>query len=172
MDDFLKTNLTYDAETGDLFWVKPNGNSRKVGTPIGTTNNRGYKVIGFTYEGKSKNLYCHRLAWFLHYNIWPDGNLDHVNGEKRDNRISNLRQVTQLQNCHNSKKSKLCSSVYKGVSWSKVVGGWHSYITLQGKRKHLGYFSNEEDAAKTYDQAALENFGVYAKLNFPDNQRG
>lgn len=102
---------------------------------------------------------------------FPKSNIDHINGDRLDNRKSNLRLCTQVENLRNStKKSLKCSSRYKGVSFSKEKRKWHSYITIDStrktnKRKHLGYFNNEIDAAKAYNQAARQIFGKFGRLN-------
>ena len=173
MEEFLKQNLDYCALSGNLYWKQPNGNSRKLHKPVGTNSNRlnkAYRVFGATIGGKSINLYCHRVAWLLYYNEWPSQHIDHIDGDGCNNKITNLRLVTVTQNTQNTSKRGFCSSVYKGVSWSNSVNKWHSYITHNKKRKHLGYFITQLDAAIAYDKAAKELFGEYAKLNFTEKE--
>lgn len=95
----------------------------------------------------------------------PDGQfVDHINGNGLDNRRENLRLVTHQQNSFNQKHHG-GSSKFKGVSIDRSSGSWRAYITVDGKRKHLGRHGTELDAAKAYDMAAKEFFGEYAKLN-------
>ena len=95
----------------------------------------------------------------------PDGQfVDHINGNGLDNRRENLRLVTHQQNSFNQKHHG-GSSKFKGVSIDRISGSWRAYITVDGKRKHLGRHGTEIDAAKAYDMAAKEFFGEYAKLN-------
>lgn len=95
----------------------------------------------------------------------PDGQfVDHINGNGLDNRRENLRLVTHQQNSFNQKHHG-GSSKFKGVSIDRISGSWRAYITVDGKRKHLGRHGTELDAAKAYDMAAKEFFGEYAKLN-------
>jgi hypothetical protein len=93
--------------------------------------------------------------------------VDHINGNGLDNRRKNLRFSTQQQNCMNRiKRDSSASSRYKGVSFHKPSGKWRSRIQIDGKLKYLGYFTEEEEAAKAYDNAALKYFGEFARVNY------
>jgi hypothetical protein len=100
----------------------------------------------------------------------PEGMVvDHINNDGMDNRSANLRPATPAQNSYNRKKlSKQCNSKYKGVCWYKGYLKWQARITFEKKRIHLGYFKNEIDAAKAYDEAAKKYHGEFACLNFPE----
>jgi hypothetical protein len=93
--------------------------------------------------------------------------VDHINGNSLDNRRTNLRLVTPLQNHWNGLKMKNTSSRFKGVCFRKDIRKWGAYIKESGKQKNLGYFESEIEAARVYDQAALKNRGALARLNFP-----
>ncbi len=94
--------------------------------------------------------------------------IDHINGNALDNRRANLRIVTRAQNAKNrSKGSKKCSSVYKGVCWHKYNKKWSAEIKSNHRQIHLGYFDDEIEAAKAYDEAAKKYHGEFACLNFP-----
>lgn len=93
---------------------------------------------------------------------------DHRNGDTLDNRRCNLRICSRRQNaCNRKKRANPTSSRYKGVSWNKRRGKWHSRIFPNGMNLHLGYYDVEEEAAKAYDVAALHHYGEFARLNFP-----
>ena len=95
--------------------------------------------------------------------------VDHINNDGMDNRSANLRAATRAQNLHNRKKfSSPCSSKYKGVSWKKQTHKWSARIGFENKEIHIGYFKNEIDAAKAYDEAAKKYHGQFASLNFPE----
>lgn len=103
----------------------------------------------------------------------PDGHLiDHRNGNGLDNRRRNLRFANNSQNMANARKSSVPkSSRFKGVHWHKCAKKWCAAVVHHGRRKHLGLFAVEEDAARAYDKAALEHFGEFARLNFPHGNR-
>lgn len=91
--------------------------------------------------------------------------IDHISGDKLDNRRENLRHVTAAQNQYNRKPNRGGSSRYKGVNWYKAGKKWHSSIKAGGKTRHLGYYYIERDAAMAYNEAAARLFGEYARLN-------
>ena len=94
---------------------------------------------------------------------------DHMNRNGLDNQRHNLRPATPAQNAANRAKTRgLHTSAFKGVSWNSRQKGWKAGIVTNGKRTHLGYFTDEIDAALAYDQAAREQHGEYGVLNFPD----
>jgi hypothetical protein len=93
--------------------------------------------------------------------------VDHKDGDGLDNRKENLRIVTSAQNQQNRRKiSRKTTSKYKGVYFRRENKKYCALICCKGKRMHLGYFDNEIDAAKAYDQAAKKFFGEFARLNF------
>jgi hypothetical protein len=96
----------------------------------------------------------------------PKTLIDHVNGNFLDNRRSNLRIASKSQNAMNSTKQKRkTSSIYKGVTWCKRTEKWKAYIYLNGKRKNLGSYISENEAAEKYNAAAESIFGEFCKLN-------
>lgn len=108
-----------------------------------------------------------RLHNFIYDNI-PNGYIvDHINGNKLDNRRENLRLATYSENNAN-RKSRNGSSIYKGVSFDKSRNKWISSIQVNGKTQHIGRFDDEIECAKAYDKKCYEIYGEYAKLNFPN----
>lgn len=100
----------------------------------------------------------------------PNGMLvDHKKAEDiLDNRKSNLRLATRAQNSMNSRSKKGSSSKFKGVSWNSLTKKWKLQIAFEGVNKHIGEFIDEVECAKLYDRKALELFGEFAYLNFPE----
>lgn len=107
----------------------------------------------------TKNIRLHRLIMGL-----PNGNIDHINGDKLDNRKSNLRLCNQSQNIANSKISKRNKSGLKGVFKHQQCDRWAAQIRINGKNTHLGLFNDKYDAYGAYITHAIEHFGEYANV--------
>jgi len=113
--------------------------------------------------GQHHRIYMHREIMQT-----PDGLFtDHINSDGLDNRRENLRICTNAENQHNQQKQKReCSSSFKGVSWDKIDKKWQAHIRVNLKQIRLGRFDSEIQAALTYDEAAKEYYGEFAKTNF------
>jgi hypothetical protein len=101
----------------------------------------------------------------MHWEMMNGKYIDHLDGNGLNNQRSNLRFATKSENGMNRQKQENTTSIYKGVSWHKHNRKWVAYITINGKRSHLGYFISEVDAAKVYNQKAIELFCEFANLN-------
>lgn len=126
--------------------------------------NKGYAERSFYKNGKAVHEKLHR---FIFEEVREGYVIDHINGNKLDNRRSNLRECTPTENKKNQQLSTVNKSGYKGVCYSKYHGKWNAYITNDKKRKHIGYYSSAEEAAKAYDYFAARLHGDFAQLNFP-----
>lgn len=109
------------------------------------------------------SIYGQRIL--LHNVIMGQKAVDHVNGDKLDNRRSNLRKGPQYLNMGNIGLSSHNTSGYKGVSWNKKKNKWEANIQDNRKKRFLGYFETKENAAEAYNKRALEQWGEYARLN-------
>ena len=156
----LKENFYYSE--GHLYRKTSSTNSVKIGDRFGGKNIQGY-ISGYFL---GKRYLEHRLVWFYHYGEWPKDQIDHINGIRDDNRIENLREVTNQQNVCNSLGSSSSKSRYKGLTWYKSRSKWQVRVRHMDKTHHVGYFHNEIDAAKAYDVKAKELHKDYGRLNF------
>lgn len=154
--------LAYDADTGILSWT-PKGLSRR-----GIAKNRasaGYKMtcgyIAVQIDGLA--LYGHRLAWLLHHRKWPAGEIDHINSDRSDNRLVNLRAATRSQNGHNIGITGRNRTGFKGVHICKSTGRFRAMIRVENSVKHLGYFDTAEAAAACYQATAAAMVGDFAR---------
>ena len=143
----LRKLLRYDPETGKLFWRRrtPETEPRKKHMKIFNLNHAGREA--FTYfdgcrcqGGIFGKIYpAHRVIWAMAYGEWPD-TIDHINGNPRDNRLGNLRNVTQALNMRNIKKREDNTSGVCGVYLDKRNGHWYAQITTLGHTKNLGTY--------------------------------
>lgn len=157
--DYLKSLLNYDSETGAFTWKVSRSNRIKVGQDAGRSKSRRYKVINI--DG---SLYAvHRLAWqFAHGTCPPE--LDHINGKSDDNRLCNLRPCSHSDNLRNKKRQTTNRAGLKGVS--RIGGGdkWAARIFLSGRLTHIGTFHTAEDAHSAYVREAEKHFGEFARV--------
>jgi HNH endonuclease/AP2 domain len=106
----------------------------------------------------------HRVIYEYYHGSIPKGfEIDHINQDKLDNRLENLRLATRSQNSQNKSKQKNNTSGFKGAYWHKENKKWNAAITVNNKLIHLGFFETPELAHETYKQAAIELHGEFAK---------
>ena len=137
----IQDYLNYDPDTGNITWSYGRGNGVKKDTIAGYINDSGYRHIKF----KGKLYLAHRICWFLYYGKEPDLQIDHINHVRDDNRIVNLREVSNLDNHHNKSKNANNTSGYTGIAL-QPSGNWRAYITIKGKYKNLGTYKDINDA--------------------------
>jgi hypothetical protein len=152
--------LRYEQDTGIFYWKINAGRKKVAGLPAGYKNKKGYLVISIN----NKEYRAHRLAWLLGKGQDPlEMQVDHINGIKSDNRLSNLRLATNSQNACNRGTSSRNTSGFKGVSYSRKRKAWKVDVRVNGTGRHIGCFATPELAHMAYCKAAAELHGEFAR---------
>jgi hypothetical protein len=145
--DEVRALLDYDAAAGIFRWRDAPCTHILAGAVAGNCDMKGYTRISI--NGRQHK--AHRLAWLYVTGAWPEHQIDHIDGQRSNNAISNLRSVTSFQNCHNRAKQRSpASSRYIGVSWERIRRRWKAQIGLGGKQRYLGLFDTQEEAYSAY----------------------
>ena len=135
--------FNYDKSSGVVTRLISNSNAVKVGDIVGSVSSSGHLVVYIF--GRSYKL--HRIIWVYLYGHAPKGQIDHINGDRADNRASNLREVSNLDNCRNQKIRKTNKSGVMGVCWHKRRCKWQSNImNNDGEFEYLGIFTSMFEA--------------------------
>ena len=140
----LKQALKYDPETGVFTWAE-SGRGRKIGRQAGGLTHEGYLRITVDQQ----EYKAHRLAWLYVHGEWPKQVIDHINRDRSDNRIANLRDVSSMENSNNHGGYSTNSSGHTGVCWNKNEGKWQAYLG----RKYLGLYAAISDAVSARKMA-------------------
>lgn len=148
-----QVNELFEYRDGGLYWrTKP----KRGGFRAGYVNSAGYRGITVSWK-----LYLeHRLVFLLHHGYLPEF-IDHINGDKADNRIENLRPCTVSQNHYNRRYHG--TSGVKGVHWAKERNKWVATLTIDGKQRTLGRFCDIESAKAAVDSARAKHHGEFAR---------
>lgn len=143
-------------ELRDMFEYHEDGYliRRSTGKPCGRRANRsdGYTIV----RVGGRMLRAHRIIYAIIHGEMPEGEIDHINGNRADNRIENLRDVSKSVNQHNSKKRKDNSSGFPGVSWDTQHQKWRAQIMVDNQQIRLGLFENLEDAVQARKKAKIK----------------
>lgn len=145
--DELSSCISYEPESGKLFWKKRTGHRIKVGDEAGGIRN-GYRQINFM----GKRYPCHRIVWLLAYGSWPKNFIDHIDGDRLNNRLPNLRDVTLKENNQNKTKAS-CISKTGLLGASRGGRGFVGRIFRDGVKIHLGVFDTANEAHQAYLEA-------------------
>ena len=150
----------FEYKEGNLYWrIKP-GKRIKIGNKAGCLHHTGYLAV----VTNSVQYRMHRIIWCYHFGPIADTlEIDHIDGDKTNNMIENLRLATRSQNKFNNKRANRNSkSNILGVSWYEAKSKWRAQIRINYKKIHLGYFVNQEDAIAARKAAELQYFGEFA----------
>ena len=156
--------FNYDKQYGKIYWKPKNvyncksekecarWNSRFSNKEVGCLNSHGYRKTKFL----NKLVSVHRLIWLMEYGEYPNDQLDHINGNRDDNRIENLRISNPLINMQNRKQNENCKSGCSGVYFNKRENKWRAHIKSNKKNIHLGYYIDLNDAVNARKQAEIK----------------
>lgn len=156
----LSAKLEYNPNDGSFVYNDNYNSVARKGKLAGSVNSNGYLQIGTRVKGIRKNLYGHRVAWFITYGNLPNL-IDHINNNPIDNRIENLRDSTNMQNQYNAGISSRNTSGFKGVYWNKGSKKWQARINVFGETVNLGFFKDIERAVNAYQTKAKELHGEF-----------
>lgn len=154
--DILKTHLSYNPDNGIFLRLISNNSQIKVGDIAGSLSDDGYiriQILGKSYK-------AHRLAWLYVYGKFPTY-IDHIDGNRTNNKLNNIRQCSLSENQKNTKIPIHNKSGIKGVSWNKAYCKWEVNARLNCKKYFLGRFDEISIAAKVYDDFAIQNHGDF-----------
>lgn len=157
----LRALLSYDSCTGAFVW-RPRDHDKSFTTrwagkaAFTSDNGKGY----LTTMVMGRRVTAHTAAFAIHYGRAPQGEIDHINGDRSDNRIDNLREVSTEINRRNAARGRRNTSGIVGVSWKKAYGKWQACFTVQGKQIHLGYFTDKNEAERKL-RAARADYGFH-----------
>jgi hypothetical protein len=150
----LRQHIGYDPQTGRMWWKVSTAHAVKPGDPaFSTLSKNGYLHGSF----RGVKTYGHRVALAHFYGSWPEDDTDHINGNRSDNRISNLRPVTRSTNCRNAALPSHNTSGVVGVHFAKRQNRWMAHIKTKGKFRFLGYFDAKADAIAARKAAEIEH---------------
>ena len=142
-----RDRIHYDPATGVFTWAV-SAPGVTAGKPAGSVSVYGYRVIRLA----RKSIRACRLAWFLSHGVWPNGEIDHINGNRLDDRLENLRVVDRAGNSQNKggAQANNLSCGLLGVTWNKQHQRWQAKLMAHKVRHHVGYFDTPEEAHAAY----------------------
>jgi len=146
----LKQLSVYDRQEGRFYALVGRGPTR-IGDQLGYQHPEGYRHV--SVDGKTYKE--HRLVWLYYHGELPPEQIDHINGMKSDNRLENLRAVSNAENCKNQRRPRNNTSGIVGVGWHSRDKCYIARIQVRGKNLHLGYFDNFFDACCARKSAEL-----------------
>ena len=158
---YLKEIVTYDNESGEFRWritrlkAKAGKLAGNVHKPSGY---RQIKIDGHVYH-------AHRLAWLYVHGEWPQHLIDHIDGNRDNNALSNLRAATDAESSRNRGIQKRNKSGYKGVRWHAPSGRWNARIIVDYKEIYLGLFDDPYEAHLAYREASKRYHGAYGRTD-------
>ena len=167
---YINENYRYEPDTGLIYWKKKNniGQSRKMDKPVGSYEGGGYLQISVQLHNYQWRIRAHRVAWYLYYGKVPSDLIDHIDHNKTNNRIDNLRETNHSKNIRHSsiQKAKLkkraegnCIGVFKNQKHSNRKRPYQVMHWIDGKMVNFGQYATMVEAAKARDAYAIDKYG-------------
>jgi len=167
---YINENFRYEPDTGLIYWKKKNniGQPRKMDKPVGNYEGGGYLQISVVLHNYQWRIRAHRVAWYLYYGKVPSDLIDHIDHNKINNKINNLRAINHSKNVRHSsiQKAKLrkraeghCIGVYIMHRNHNLKKPYRATYSINNKKMCLGYYATMVEAAKVRDAYVIEKFG-------------
>ena len=155
--DKVKSEIRYCSYSGQFYWLKYRAGRNDQPGHVGSG---GYLKICI-----NRKIYlAHRLAWFLYYGRFPSKQIDHIDGDRLNNKISNLREASSTQNNRNASLRSDNKSGVRGVCWKNREQKWHAQISVDKKNISIGYFISLDEAKQAYAIASEKYHGEFGKV--------
>ncbi len=162
--DRLRQCLHYDHIYGEFWWLQDRSDKVVPMWKCGASKKDLKQPKRYIYIKVDGHLYfAHRLAWLHYYGEWPERFIDHINGNKRDNCIANLREASAVQNNQNRAVGRYNTSGCKGVSWDKKLKGWRVTIIINYRKIYVGCSQSLPKAVEMRQAAEEKYFGSFAR---------
>ena len=150
--DLVRSLFNYNPDTGELSYINKSGRGKRKDKKVGCISTYGYLTV---WVGGSV-CQLHRVVWVYVYGQLPFYGIDHINGDRLDNRILNLRDVDQSENTKNRRKSKNNTSGFNGVFWDNKLNKWRARVSVNKSIIYLGSFTNKDDAIAARIEANIK----------------
>ena len=173
--EYVNGILDYDPETGDVTWKVFRGSRTKIGKRAGTINDDKSRRTSY-YQIVIDNITyrAHRIAWLLHYGKWPDGQIDHIDGDGMNNRIGNIRDVSNMVNHHNIGKYNVKNRRFPPGVKQISSGRYVAKVMVNYKQIYLGSFDTIAEAVAAHKEAKRKyhnpSWGEYATKDAPEEE--
>ena len=157
--------FTY-RDDGNIIWKENRSQSTKAGDVAGSLTNKRYRRVEITLCGKTYSIATHRIIWEMFNGPIPSGaQIDHIDGDRANNRIQNLRLADSKQNAWNRGLSRANTSGFKGVCYEKASRKWLTQIRTNGVARKIGRFNTKEEAAEAYRKADIQYRGEFSAVS-------
>lgn len=157
--EVFRDRLAYCPDTGQLSWLVAPAANVRIGQVAGVRLKIGYRKVVVN----DVQFYAHHVAWFIYHGEWPDAMIDHINGDRDDNRACNLRLATQAQQNFNTKVSCTNTSGHKGVAKCSKTSRWRAYISFGKKQIFLGNHATLSAAVDARKRAETRICGEFSR---------